>query len=154
METPKSSPTFAPVPFAVKLPDGSTERFIIKPLPITKLYQWLYLAKDQSEPAMVALACGKDIEWVDSLEIDQYALLAGKCHELLFPLAIRLAKGAPVAAALLAPVMQKAELGQRVITILSTGYGERSLKPQGSESAAATPSASPTPSPSTVSAPS
>jgi hypothetical protein len=138
----------------VTLPDGTVDRFIIKPLTITKLYQWLYLAKDQSEPAMVALVCDRDLAWVDSLDIDTFSKVANKCHEIVFPQAIRLAKGAPAAAALLAPVMQKTELGLRVIAILSTGYGEQSPKQPDLVSAPETPSGSPTPIPSTASVPS
>ncbi len=51
----KPAPALSPVPYSVTLPDGTVDRFIIKPLPITKLYQWLYLAKDQSEPATLGV---------------------------------------------------------------------------------------------------
>jgi hypothetical protein len=135
----------APVPYSVTLPDGSVDRFAIKPLPITKLYQWLYLAKDQSEPAMVALVCDRDIAWVDSLSIETFSKLAGKCHEVVFPQAVRLAKQAPAAAALLAPVMSKVELALKVIAILSIGSGDSLPKPPASESVPETPSASQTP---------
>lgn len=149
------SQPIAPIPWSVTLPNGEVEKFSIKPLSISKLYQWLHLARDQSEPAMVALAIGKTVEWIDdNIDIDQFAKLAGKCSEVLFPQALRLAKGAPAAAALLAPVIQKTELGLKIIAILSTGYGEQSSKPQPSESAPATPSASPTPTTLTGSAPS
>ena len=126
--------TPAPVPYAVTLPDGNVDRFAIKPLSITRLYQWLYLAKDQSEPAMVALVCERDMTWVDSLDVDTFAKLAGKCHEVVFPQAIRLAKGAPAAAELLAPILNKAELALKVIAILSLGSGDSSTKPPASES--------------------
>lgn len=155
MDAPtKPAPAIAPVPFAVTLPDGTVDKFIIKPLSITKLYQWLYLAKDQSEPAMVALVCDRDLPWVDSLDVDAFARLAGKCHEIVFPQALRLAKGAPAAAATLAPVIQKTELAMKVIAILSTGFGEPSLKPPASVSAPLIPNESPTPSASMDSAPS
>ena len=152
-DTPTRSP-LAPVPFTVTLGDGTVEKLSIKPLSITKLYQWLYLARDQSEPAMVALAVGKDLAWIDDLDVDQFAKLAGKCSEVLFPMALRLAKGAPAAAALLAPVIQRNDLGLRVISILSSGSGEQSPKAQPSASAPATPSASPTAIPLTASSPS
>lgn len=143
--TPNKSPAIAPFPYSVTLADGTIERFVIKPLPITKLYQWLYLAKDQSEPAMVALACEKTIDWIDMMDVDQFAKLAGKCSEIIFPQALRLAKGAPAAAALIAPVLQKTELGLKVIAILLNGFGEPSTKPQDSASVPATTSESPTP---------
>jgi hypothetical protein len=152
METQKTASVVAPVPFSVTLADGAIDRLVIKPLPITKLYQWLYLARDQSEPAMVALAVDRDLAWVDSLDVDTFAKLAGKCSEVLFPLALRLAKGAPAAAALVAPMVQRNLLGLRVIDILLTGSGGSSSTPPASESAPATPSASPTPTPSTGSA--
>jgi|GEM_PF-3341913 hypothetical protein len=151
MET-KPSPAIAPVPFAVTLQDGSVCRFLIKPLTITKLYDWLYLAKDQREPAMVAMACGKDLAWVDSLDEEQFGKLAGKCHEVIFPQALRLSKGAPAAAALVAPILQQNLLGLRVIAALSIGSGDSSPTPLPRESAAETPNASPTPIPSTDSA--
>lgn len=144
----------APIPYSVTLADGTIEKFSIKPPSITTLYQWLYLARDQSEPAMVALAIGKPIDWIDNLDVDQFAKLAGKCSEVIFPMALRLAKGAPAAAALLAPVIQKTELGLKVVSILSSGYGDPSSKPQPSGSAPVTPNASPTPTLSTHSAPS
>ena len=146
------SPAIAPFPMTITMSDGSTERIVIKPLSITKLYKWLYLAKEQNEPSMVALVCDKPVDWIDTLEIETYAKIAKKCHEIVFPQAIRLAKGAPEAAALIAPVIQKNELGLKVIAILSTGYGSLSPKPQPSESAAATSSASPTPTQATGSA--
>lgn len=145
----KPAPAIAPFPYSVTLPDGTVERFIIKPLPITQLYQWLYLAKDQSEPAMVALAVNRSLDWVDSLDVDVYARLAGKCSELLFPQAARLAKHAPAAASLLAQVMRWQAVGMQAIAILSTGSGELSPKPPGSESAPETVSESPTPTVST-----
>ena len=141
------------VPYSVTLPDGSVDKFAIKQLSITKLYNWLYLAKDQSEPAMVALVCDRDMAWVDSLDVETFAKLAAKCHEVVFPQAIRLAKGAPAAAALIAPIMSKTEMALRVIAILSSGSGDSSPKPQGSESAQATPSGSPKASPLTASVP-
>lgn len=133
------------VPYSVTLPDGTPDRFAIKQLPISKLYQWLYLAKDQSEPAMVALVCDRSAEWVDNLDVDVFAKLAAKCHEVVFPQAVRLAKGAPQAAALLAPIIQRTEMAMRVIAILSLGSGDLLPKPQQQESAPATPSASLTP---------
>lgn len=142
-----------PVPYAVTLADGTVDRFAIKPLAISKLYQWLYLAKDQSEPAMVALVCERDAAWVDSLDIDTFAKLAGKCHEIVFPQAIRLAKGAPAAAAMLAPILSKTELAMKVIAILLNGSGDSSPKPPQPASVPVTPSASPQPTASTASAP-
>jgi hypothetical protein len=148
-----NTPIPSPVPYSVTLADGSVERFAIKPLSISRLYQWLYLAKDQSEPAMVALVCDRDIPWVDSLDVDTFAKLAAKCHEVVFPQAVRLAKGAPAAAALIAPIMSKTEMALRVIAILTTGSGDLSPKLPASESAPETSSESPTAIPSKPSSP-
>ncbi len=151
MET-KPTHAIAPVPWSVTLPDGTIERFAIRPLTITKLYEWLYLARDQREPELVALATGKDMAWIDSLDVDQFAKLAGKCNDVIFPQAARLAKGAPAAAAIVGPLLQRDMLGRTVINILSIGSGTPSSTPPASESAAATPSASPTPTIPTLSA--
>jgi hypothetical protein len=125
----------APIPYAVTLADGTVDKFAIKPLVISKLYEWLCLAANQHEPAMVALATGKDIGWVDGLDVDTYAKLAGKCNEVIFPQALRLAKAAPTAAALVAPLIQKQVAGLRVVTILSAGSGNSSPTQPLSESA-------------------
>lgn len=141
-----------PYPYSVTLADGSIDKFTIKALTISQLYQWLYLARDQGEPAMVALCTGKDAAWVDSLDVDSFAKLAGKCSELNFPQALRLAKGAPVAAALIAPLIQRNLLGLQVAEILSGASGASSTTPLPSASAAATVIESPKPTPLTDSA--
>ena len=48
----------APTPFTVTFQDGTQpERIAIKALPISKLYNWLYLAIDRSEPASGSQLC-------------------------------------------------------------------------------------------------
>jgi hypothetical protein len=106
-------------PWAVTLVDGSTENLVIKPLPITGLYQWVILLLADKEPEAVALCVGKDLDWINALDIDSFAKLAGKCSEINYPLAVALAKHAPGAAAKVAPLMQKSLLGLKVMAILA-----------------------------------
>ena len=155
MPKPESSPNLitTPFPFTVTIEDGSIERITIKKPSITKLYEWLYLSKDNSEPAMVALCTGKDLVWVNSLELDSFAQLAAKSSEIYFTLALRLSKGAPVAAALIAPLIQRNLLGLKVTEILSGGSGGSLIPPPPSASVAATDKGSPTPTASTNSDP-
>ena len=67
----------------------------------------------------MALCVGKDLDWINALDIDSFAKLAGKCSEINYPLAVALAKHAPGAAAKVAPLMQKSLLGLKVMAILA-----------------------------------
>ncbi len=130
----------APEPFTVNFEDGrAPERISIKPLSISKLYQWLYLAVDRGEVEMVMLCTGKEKDWVDSLDLDSFGLLAEKCNAINFPRAVRLAKrGAPIAAALIAPLTQRNLMGLRITTALLTPSGDSSSTPPPSGSVPAT----------------
>ena len=137
----------APFPYAITRDDGTVEKFNIKPLTISGLYRFIDNLAREDGVALVATCTGKDTEWVDSLDLDQFTALCAKCHEINFRRATGLMKGDPVVSGKLMPVIHKMGVGFK-LAIEAAQFGTSSPMPAPSGSAPATGTGSATPIPS------
>jgi hypothetical protein len=91
----------------VTLADGAASTAAFRRLTIRELYTFTRLAAAEQTPELVALCCGKPVEWVDTHSDESYAALSARAVEENLPRAVTLAKSDPVTASILAPMLRR-----------------------------------------------
>lgn len=101
-------------PVKVLYRDGREEEITLRQLEITDLYKYIDGLASDDVPKIVALCCGKDAAWINSLTVRSYAALSRMAVEQNFPLAMEIIQSDPIAAAkcskLLAQLDEAAEI--------------------------------------------
>lgn len=124
-------------PVAVAFRDNRpSETLTLKQLSIRDLYRWIELFAARNTPALVALALGQPVEFVDQLTDESFGAIAQESFRINFPRATALSLKDVTVAALISPHLL-------AIANLSDGQPSpaKSPAPAASESAVATGSA-------------
>lgn len=136
----------------IQFADGRKGVVQMKRLSIRQLYDFVEYCRTDQTPALVALCCGQEIEWIDTLADESFTTLAEEAIKQNFHRAAKLAEKDPIIAAKFAPILVRfAQMADSMRAFeKSTGplLKGSSDAPAPTESAAATGSASSnTPSP-------
>ncbi|MDR1789657.1 MAG: hypothetical protein LBR12_04870, partial [Opitutaceae bacterium] len=118
----------------------------ISPLTIRQLYKFIHCVSGaDTNPELVAMCCGKPVEWVDTLADESFGALSKRCFELNFPRAANLAKTDPIAAATLSPTVLRLQNALKIAGRISGGSLTGKLPPPPpADSSAVTPEKSST----------
>jgi len=129
-------------PIEVTLVDGKQGIVMMRRLSIRQLYSFVEFLTTDKTPELVAMACAQEIQWIDTLSDESFAMLAKMAIEANFQRAVNLAKEDQTTAAKLFPVLQKMaqvfEGMQGLQSTLGVILKNSSPAPVPAESAAAT----------------
>jgi hypothetical protein len=93
-----------PVPFKIKLADGTIETVAVRELDVLDLYEFIEFAASKRTPDLVALVIQKPREFLRQIDRATYLKIAAKCIELNFDAASQLTED-PFAATKLIPLL-------------------------------------------------
>jgi hypothetical protein len=141
--TPKPEPVriIGPIPFKIKLADGSEHILTVRQLDVIELYEFIEFSTSSKTPDLVAMVIDRPKDFLRQIDTRTYAKLAAKCIEVNFDGAMELMAD-PIAASMLIPLMARIQKGSEMAEALGKTLKPSASERAPSESAAATGAAS------------
>jgi hypothetical protein len=97
-------------PIEITMANGGMGVVQMRRLSIRQLYSFVEFITTDKTPELVAMCCAQELEWIDTLSDESFAMLAKKAIEANFQRAVNLAKEDQTTAVKIFPVLQR--LGQ------------------------------------------